>query len=147
MVIVTAVGRSRSQRAVLEEAQALGEAFDEEVQVVHVLSQSDFLELERTAMNESGKPVGMDRIRDVAKEIAREEAAEVDGTFVPVGLIGDVTRELVDYTDEHDVRYLVIGGRRRSPTGKALFGSNTQSILLNATVPVVTVTQPKSESK
>lgn len=141
MTIVAAIGRSNVQEKVLEEAASLGEAFDEEVQVVYVLNQSEFLDLERTAMEESGQPVDIEKIRDVAQEIASEATAETDGEFVPVGLVGDVSNQLVDYAEKNDVRYLVVGGRKRSPTGKALFGSTTQSVLLNSTTPVVTVIQ------
>ena len=55
------------------------------------------------------------------EEISREEAEEI-----------------IDEAESEDPRYLVISGRRRSPTGKALFGSTTQQVLLNVDCPVVT---------
>jgi nucleotide-binding universal stress UspA family protein len=57
----------------------------------------------------------------------------------PVGLVGDITDEILEYAAEHDARYLVIGGRRRSKVGKAFFQSTTQNILLRADRPVITV--------
>jgi nucleotide-binding universal stress UspA family protein len=44
---------------------------------------------------------------------------------------------ILDHAEEHDVDALVLGGRKRSPTGKALFGSVTQSVILNTDRPVV----------
>ena len=44
---------------------------------------------------------------------------------------------ILSHADEHDVDSLVLGGRKRSPAGKALFGSVTQSVILDTERPVV----------
>lgn len=52
--------------------------------------------------------------------------------------MGEPIGEVLDVADVFDPRFLVIGGRKRRPVGKAVFGSATQSFLLNASVLVVT---------
>lgn len=54
------------------------------------------------------------------------------------GRVGDVADETLAEADNIDPRYLVISGERRSPAGKAIFGSAAQKILLRANCPVVT---------
>jgi len=49
---------------------------------------------------------------------------------------GDVTEEVLAVADEFDADVIVMGGRKRSPTGKVLFGSTTQSVMLSASCPV-----------
>ena len=46
---------------------------------------------------------------------------------------------ILEDVEHADTDYLGLGGRRRSPVGKAAFGSVTQSVLLEASIPDVTV--------
>lgn len=51
---------------------------------------------------------------------------------------GDV---ILDVAQENNVDHVVMSGRRRSPVGKTIFGSTTQSVILGIDKPV-TVTMP-----
>ena len=51
-------------------------------------------------------------------------------------------RDLLQAVEEYDAELLVIGYRKRTPTGKALLGSHAQDVLMNATVPVLAVMAP-----
>ena len=139
MVIVAAVNESDKDEAVLREATSLSRAFDEPVHVVYVLSSGDFVEIERENIEETGNAVDRDQIDEYVTGVASEFAEELDVPAEAVGLVGNVTDNILRYAEEQDARYLVIGLRKRSPTGKAVFGSVGQSILLNAHQPVVSV--------
>ena len=52
---------------------------------------------------------------------------------------GDIGDAIVELTDRLGPDLLVLGARRRSPAGKALFGSVAQTIILEANVPVLVV--------
>lgn len=134
MTIITAIEDTERDRPVIAEGAALAEAFEDELHVIHVLDRNN-LEEEATSPEEPDSRPSMDVARDTAAELATLEANE----FTPVGRIGSPASEIQHYTEEVDARYLVVGGRKRSPIGKAVFGSITQSLLLNVDCSVVTV--------
>lgn len=51
--------------------------------------------------------------------------------------------DLVEAVRDFDAELLIIGYKKRTATGKALLGSHAQSVLMNATVPVLAVMAPE----
>ena len=143
MVVIAAVDRSDRAERVAREAQAIASAFDDSLHVVHVLSQSTFVELERTSVQKTGTAIDPEQIREHAKQIAAEATAALDVDAEHVGLVGNAAEEVIDYAEDHDARFVVLGPRKRSPAGKALFGSTAQSVMLQADCSVVAVSTPK----
>lgn len=144
MVVIAAVDRSDRAPRIVAEAVSLGAAFDEPVHVVHSMTRSTFVDLGLRSA-ESGKPVSMEKVRELAREVADDaiEDASLDddvdvSAMERVGLVGDPDEEIVEYAEREDARYVVVMGRKQSATAKVLFGSVAQSILLNAPCSVVT---------
>lgn len=139
MVIIAAVDRSEHAKKVASEAEKLARSFEDSLVLIHVMSRSEFIEIESENVEESRQAVDIDKIREAASRHADKAGDELSISYEPVGSIGKVKTVLNQFAAENDARYIVIGGRKRSPTGKAIFGSVTQDILLSADNPVVTV--------
>lgn len=139
MVVIAAVDRTERAKKAVTEAIEIAQAFGESVHVVHVLSQSEFVELEQTEYKKSGRAADLDRVRNHAAKLAEKATGDIDPDVDVkyVGLVGDAADEVMEYAAEQDARYVVVGPRKKSPTGKVLFGSVSQKILLNAGCPVV----------
>lgn len=80
-------------------------------------------------------PRTVTRIRSVRRASEHLEDSGVDVTVLEDSM--ETVDNILRHADEHDVDALVLGGRKRSPAGKALFGSVTQSVILNTDRPVV----------
>ena len=75
---------------------------------------------------------------------AAELTARLESTGIPFVLrreleSGDPADALLDLANEITPDFVVIGLRKRSATGKLIFGSNAQRILMDAPCPVLTV--------
>jgi nucleotide-binding universal stress UspA family protein len=56
-----------------------------------------------------------------------------------LGALGDRGDAIVREAEDWGADLLVVGGRKRSPTGKAVFGSVAQEVMMNAPCPVTFV--------
>ncbi|WIV65904.1 universal stress protein [Natrialbaceae archaeon AArc-T1-2] len=141
MVVVAAVDQSDQSDIVVKEGEKISAALDQPLHVVHVMSYADFYDLQKSSVEETGSPREMERVKETAETVATEASDVIDGSSVSVGLVGDAATEVVDYAKQHDTEYIVVGPKKQSPTGKALFGSVSQSIILNSPCSVITTSR------
>lgn len=123
--VPTAQGRA-ALRAALDEADRRGEA-------LHVV-------------NTSRGDALVDPTYALAEDLA-EVRAQLEESGVPFTLDQQVTGHdgadgVLAAAREHQASVVVIGLRRRSPTGKLLFGSAAQKVLLEADCMVLAVKAP-----
>lgn len=76
-----------------------------------------------------GPPETFDR----AERKLADAGVDVDARRV----VGDPAESIVTVAGEIDANVVVLAGRKRSPVGKALFGSVTQSVILEGDRPVL----------
>lgn len=62
---------------------------------------------------------------------ARETLEDAGVEYVLDEESGSPADEIVEIADERDVDAICVAGRKRSPTGKALFGSVSQNVILD----------------
>lgn len=138
MAIIAAIDESDQSSDIVQEAGELATQFGEELHVVHVISQTEYKGLIEDSARQWDSLQPED-VQEIADSVAADAVTDLTQEYRVVPLIGDEADQIIKYAAETDARYIVIGGRRRSPTGKALFGSVSQSVLLQSDRPVVTI--------
>ena len=143
MALVAAVDNSDHASLVLSHAFSLADDLNESLHVLHVLRRAEFVDvLEKDV---EGQELSENyEVQRVGEEIVQRAIADLaipsdTNTVETVVRVGDPAEGISSYAEEVDTRFVVLGGRRRSPTGKALFGSVTQKVMLSASVPVLNV--------
>jgi nucleotide-binding universal stress UspA family protein len=142
--IVVAVGSSDMNRVarLAEEAVEVAEPTDAHVVLVHAFTEDGFEEaLDVLEFDRDQDEVDPDDVARRHTPVVRlREVLEEAGIDHSVrGGVGDRAETVVTVAEESDADLVYVGGKRRSPTGKAVFGSTAQEILFSAPCPVTYV--------
>lgn len=128
------------EERVMVQARAIANypcAADEvDVLVLHVVKE---------VRSDEGGKIDMGEYAEMPESASRAlEHFEVEGISARAQQrSGDPAEEIVRAAREEDADQIVLGGRKRSPVGKAVFGSVVQDVILEADRPVLTINDPE----
>jgi nucleotide-binding universal stress UspA family protein len=131
MTVAVAHQASSSSRTIaLQQAAREAQLRGADLAVLHVVESLD-LDIE-------------DAYRHSLSDEVKSAFSEIGASDVPWQLYlataqDDVAETILELTGKIQADLLIIGARRRSPVGKALLGSVTQTLILQADVPVLVV--------
>jgi nucleotide-binding universal stress UspA family protein len=141
------VDAEESTKALVREAGELAAAVGAELVLLHVTSSDEYESKRKTMESIPNSPVGYsaqkarEGAEQFAADIGREVLDGIDASYQSVGAVGDEQTQILEAAEEYDCDHLFIAGEKRSPTGKALFGDLTQSVILNFAGPVTVITE------
>ncbi|WP_293027821.1 universal stress protein [Natronococcus sp.] len=142
--ILLAVGPGDADRTdeLAETVIEVAQPADATVVLAHVFTQDEYNEvLENLEMDDESGQVRPDEVASRHSTIRdlRRKLEEADVRYDVRGDIGDHGSTIVELATGVAADRVVVGGRRRSPTGKAVFGSTAQEVLLSSPCPVTFV--------
>lgn len=112
------------------------------VALAHVFTEEEYRKIRRQLDFDPDAEVSPDDVagRYVTIRDLGDAMDEAGIDFTRHGVVSEERGEaIVDLAAEHDADLVFVGGRKRSPTGKAVFGSTAQTVMLNAPCPVTFV--------
>lgn len=141
--IVLAVGQEDEDRAkrLAETAIEIAEPTGAHVVLSHVFTDQEFDEVvDRLDFDADENPDPSNvASRHVTTRTVAQSLDAVDIDYEIRGEVGERGEKVVDLAKAVDADRIIVGGRRRSPTGKAVFGSTAQEVMLSAPCPVTFV--------
>lgn len=134
----------------IEEAGELAAGVDASVTVLALMTEAEFDEardaLDAVAAEEGtayDDHVALDAAQNEAREAASDPYDSLDLDWdVAAAVIeeeADAADQIIESAEGHDADHVFLTGRRRSPTGKAVFGDRAQAVILNFDGPVTTL--------
>lgn len=133
---------------ITREAGELAAGVDASLVLLHVTTEEEYDENRRAmadVLSLEGASYDIGQAREGAREFARDVGEQVlrnvDVEWTSVGLVGDKEETILQTAEDHDCDHVFVAGRKRSPSGKAIFGDVAQRVILNFDDPVTILTR------
>ena len=143
-ILVVLQGNTHSQ-TLLETARKHASGIDCEILVCRFVDEEDHEGELRKAGRSGKQSTKVSDIEATATSEAKDVARDVFGdsvSWTAKGVLGDVPQSILDVAADENCSHIFISGKKRSPTGKVLFGDIAQKVLLNFPGPVtITLTE------
>ncbi|WP_137284532.1 universal stress protein [Halorussus salinisoli] len=138
---LTVVESIDEDEELLRNAGELASNVDATLVILSILTEEEYENnaetLERIANRENtsyGNKTGLSIARKPAEEAGETVLQEIDVEYEAVGVVVDSdskSTKIIEVAEDRECDHVFIRGKRRSPTGKALFGDTAQSVILN----------------
>lgn len=141
-VLLGVGGRDDSRvDGLVKTVQEIASPSDATVVIAHIFDRGSYKDAIEQVLDTDEKDIDPDELASrmtVTQEIIDNlEAEAID--CEPRATTGTSGEGIVEIAEEVEADRVIIGGRQRSPTGKAIFGSTAQEVLLHAPCPVTFV--------
>jgi nucleotide-binding universal stress UspA family protein len=134
-ILVVIRNKSAATRELVHEAGEVAAGTGAELRLLHVMPDEEYDERMSSRLESKTGGYSLDEAESEAKrlaaEVGRRALSDVDVDYDVIAAVGHEEETILDIADDQECDHLFISGRRRSPSGKALFGDLTQRILLN----------------
>jgi nucleotide-binding universal stress UspA family protein len=137
-VLIAVEDNESRMRSVVEHAAEIADALSARVVLYHVYEPEAFENLLSARDMPSADPGELAR-QNATVEAAATALKEAGVDFSVEASTGEPAEELTSYIGSHDIDHVFVGGRNRSPAGKALLGSVSQQIMVGTDVPCTLV--------
>jgi len=140
------VDASEAAKELVREAGQLAGGVGAELVLLHVTSEDDYNARREAMESIPDRSVSYHRsqadegARQFARDVANDALDDVDVDYDVVGTVGERVDRVLGVAADRDCDHIFVAGRKRSPTGKAVFGDTTQRIILDFDGAVTVVT-------
>ncbi|WP_435333489.1 universal stress protein [Haloarchaeobius sp. TZWWS8] len=126
---------SAQTQSLVREAGRLAAGVGAELYLLHVFPEEKYEDIMSSRLESDGRSFPLDEAEmeaeHFATQVGHSALEEVDVEYDVLGTVGREEMAILDVAEERECDHLFVTGRRRSPSGKALFGDLTQRLLLN----------------
>lgn len=141
--VLLAVGQGDTDRTDLlaETVVDIAGPADAAVTLTHVFTAEEFETVSDQLEYDPDSAIDPDEVasRHATTRALGDELSAAGVTHAVRGSVGPHGQSIVEIARDVGADLIVVGGRKRSPTGKAVFGSTAQEVMLNAPCPVTFV--------